>query len=78
MAATPLFLPGESQGWRSLVGCHLWGRTELDMTEATEQQQQIFGKQSAELVRSYKPGPDAWVSCLLLLSSSSHPRLGDS
>ena len=25
----------ESQGWRSLVGCCLWGRTELDMTEAT-------------------------------------------
>ena len=28
-------LPGESQGWRSLVGCRLWGRTELDMTDAT-------------------------------------------
>ena len=24
---TPVFLPGESQGWRSLVGCHLWGHT---------------------------------------------------
>ena len=24
---TPLFLPGESQGWRSLVGCRLWGHT---------------------------------------------------
>ena len=23
---TPVFLPGESQGWGSLVGCHLWGR----------------------------------------------------
>ena len=23
-----MFLPGESQGWRSLVGCRLWGRTE--------------------------------------------------
>ena len=22
---TPVFLPGESQGWGSLVGCHLWG-----------------------------------------------------
>ena len=32
---TPVFLPGESQGSRSLVGCRLWGRTELDMTEAT-------------------------------------------
>ena len=24
---TPVFLPGESQGQRSLVGCCLWGRT---------------------------------------------------
>ena len=31
----PVFLPGESQGRGSLVGCHLWGRTELDTTEAT-------------------------------------------
>ena len=31
----PVFLPGESQGWGSLVGCRLWGRTESDMTEAT-------------------------------------------
>ena len=27
---TPVFLPGESWGWGSLVGCHLWGRTESD------------------------------------------------
>ena len=32
---TPVFLPGESQGWGSLVGCCLWGRTESDTTEAT-------------------------------------------
>ena len=32
---TPVFLPGESQGWGSLVGCRLWGRTELDTTEGT-------------------------------------------
>ena len=37
---TPVFLPGESQGRESLVGCRLWGHTELDMTEATQQQQQ--------------------------------------
>ena len=30
---TPVFLPRESQGERSLVGCSLWGCTELDMTE---------------------------------------------
>ena len=32
---TSVFLPGESQGRGSLVGCRLWGRTESDMTEAT-------------------------------------------
>src|SRR5574337_957599 len=37
---TSVFLPGKSQGRRSLVGCCLLGRTELDTTEATEQQQQ--------------------------------------
>ena len=31
----PISLPGESQGRGSLVGCHLWGRTELDTTEVT-------------------------------------------
>ena len=32
---TPVLLPGKSQGRGSLVGCRLWGRTELDTTEAT-------------------------------------------
>ena len=32
---TPVSLPGEAQGRGSLVGCRLWGCTELDMTEAT-------------------------------------------
>ena len=32
---TPVFLPGESQGGGSLVGCRLWGRTESDTTEVT-------------------------------------------
>ena len=44
---TPVFLPGESQGQGSLVGCHLWGRTESDTTEATQQQQQQQQQQSS-------------------------------
>ena len=32
---TPVFLPGESQGRGSLVGCRLWGLTESNMTEVT-------------------------------------------
>ena len=33
MATTPVFLPGESHGQRSLVGYHPWGCKELNMTE---------------------------------------------
>ena len=32
---TPVFLPGESHGQRSLVGFSPWGHKELDLTEAT-------------------------------------------
>ena len=32
---TPVFLSRESQGWWSLVGCHLLSHTESDTTEAT-------------------------------------------
>ena len=32
---SPVFLPGESQGQGSLVGCYLWGHTESDTTEVT-------------------------------------------
>ena len=32
---TPVLLPGKSRGRRGLVGCHPWGRAELDTTEAT-------------------------------------------
>ena len=33
---TPVFLPGESHGQRSLVDYSPWGRKESDMTEVTE------------------------------------------
>ena len=33
MATYSMFLPGESQGQGSLVGCHQWGHTESDTTE---------------------------------------------
>ena len=60
---TPVFLPGESQGRGSLVGCCLWGRTELDTTEETQQQQQqqLFTQSS-------------W-SCHSLLWNMNHSRL---
>ena len=34
-AETSPMTPGKSQGWRSLVGCRLRGRTESDTTEVT-------------------------------------------
>ena len=40
MATHSMFLPGESQGRGSLLGCRLWGHTESDTTEVTQQQQQ--------------------------------------
>ena len=39
---TSVLLPGESQGWRSLVHCHLYGGTESDTTEATQQQTMLY------------------------------------
>ena len=35
MATHSVFLPGESWGQGSLVGCRLWGCTESDTTEET-------------------------------------------
>ena len=56
---TPVFLPGESQGRRSLVGCHLWGRTELDTTEVTQQQQRTRSHM-LQPKRSHTLHPRTW------------------
>ena len=62
---TSVFLPGESQGQRSLVGCHLWGHTESDTTEVTQQQRQeqhimFYSVDTLKFTNSY--------CCLVLLS----------
>ena len=36
---TPVFLPGESHGQRSLAGCSPWGRKESDTTEQNEEEE---------------------------------------
>ena len=44
---TPALLPGELQGRQSLVGCHLWVRTELDRTSSSSnppEDSSIFAK----------------------------------
>ena len=62
---TPVCLPGESQGRGSLVGCGLWGHTESDTTEATQQQSH----------ESFKKGvPNPWATDWYWSVSFQEPR----
>ena len=58
---TPVFLPGESQGRGSLVGCPLWGCTELDTTEVTWQQQQQQPLQVTQTEKNLPTVQETWV-----------------
>ena len=60
-----MFLPGESQERGSLVGCRLWGRTESDTTEATQQQQQ-------QPPVSLGAAPFPWGLCIWCLHHGSY------
>ena len=60
---TPVFLPGESQGRGSLMGCHLWGRTELDTTEVT--QQQLYSCFSPEQISEQWLSVQCWLTSVL-------------
>ena len=51
---TSVFLPGESRGRGSLVGCHLWGRTESDTTEMTKQASNVNLKIHFENLLQFK------------------------
>ena len=73
-----VLLPGESQQRGSLVGCRLWGRTESDTTEVTQQQQKQHLHaglliQTQNTVRTlhgttdwFKTGKGVWQGCILL------------
>ena len=68
---TPVFLPGESQGRQSLVGCSLWGCTESDTTEATQQQQSNQterGKENSSN-RTYLTISTLWKVCVKVAQS---------
>ena len=71
---TPVFLPGESQGRGSLVGCHLWGRTESDTTEATYSSR---GKKKNKLAQLLQTTCICIYQCSLK-SNSTHPKTSNS
>ena len=81
---TPVFLPGESQERGSLVGCRLWGHTESDTTEATQQQQQqmvqiqmvtVDGDCSHEIKRCLLLGRKAMTNLDSILKSRDNTLL---
>ena len=45
---TPVFLPGESQGQRSLAGCSPWGQKESDTIQATQHAHRRYQLQEKE------------------------------
>ena len=58
---TPVFLPGESQGWGSLVGCRLWScRVGQDWSEVQQQQYLLYSPWNS-------PGQNIGVGSLFLL-----------
>ena len=68
---TPVFLPGESQGQESLVGCHLWGHRESDTTEVTyQQQQQHQFRFQGFLFASVEPPPLQALAAYTLLQTA--------
>ena len=52
MATHSSVLAWRIPGTGSLVGCRLWGRTESDMTEAMQQQQEVIAMTSRLGVRT--------------------------
>ena len=51
----PVFLPGESHGWRSMVGYSPWGRKESDTTEQFSLSLSIQASYSQ--INNYNEGP---------------------
>ena len=77
---TPVFLPGESQGRGSLVGCRLRGRMESGATEATQQQQQQQGFLGDSVVKNQPssvgliPGREDPICCEAISPCTTTPQ----
>ena len=65
---TPVFLPGESQGWGSLVGCRLWGRTESGQLKR-------LSTSSSMSIESVMPPNHLILCCPLCLPPSILPSI---
>ena len=73
---TPVFLPGESRGRGSLVGCHLWGWTRLKRLSSSSSSKVLSALKFKDLCQFWSHL--FWVSPflhLILLSLVRHRRL---
>ena len=59
---TPVFLPGELHGQRSLAGGSLWGRKDSDTTERLSTHMHVYLNQCLLLSREDAGEPDSWSS----------------
>ena len=66
---TPVFLPGESQGRRSLVGCRLWGR------KSRTQLKRLSSSSSRMLITDFQPHKMSRYFKFFLLAVCEHPPL---
>ena len=61
---TPVFLPGESHGQRSLAGYSPYSHKELDMTEATEHTQDVYVNLQPNKIRFSSMSVGLFLFCL--------------
>ena len=79
---TPVFLPGESHGQRSLVGYSPWGHREPDITETT-QHGSSQGQEKVKLtihhhtVKNHTSRTKATVSVDFIFLCSNHSKFHD-
>ena len=74
--STPVFLPGESQGWGSLVGCHLWvaqSRTRLKRLSSSSSSKLLSFRTCYMLFSSFQFSCSV-VSDSLRPHEPQHPR----
>ena len=68
---TPVYLPGESRGRRSLVGCRLWDRTESDrlkrLSSSSSIMTQNYGHVISMLIQVYSLLWLLWIAFKLFL-----------